>query len=458
MAVILLVGVFISSYFILSALYNLFLHPLRSVPGPFFCKISTLPSFYHACIGDRHVWLWQLFQVYGSRIRVSPNIVLFNTPTANNAIFSYRPSVKKSEFYAAWPRKANEVNTLCVTDVKEHARRRKMLGQAFTETSTKAAGKIAERHIERWDELLLAGSNQGENEGWTPPRNMAEWTGNLFFDIMGDMAFGKQFDVKETGFESQFKNMPVLVESYMKFMYPILKSPLLHPFVWLKPRGLNRLFDAISPPNVTKYWEFVDTAVAERVKLEKTLESTAEKPTSPNRDWFSFLLAIRDESGTQGLSLEDLTAEASLLVIAGHDTSATATCATFFYLAHNPRVQAKLAKEIRSTFASPEDIVYGPKLSSCTYLRACIDESLRLAHPAPSELERIVTGSGLTVDGNFYPPGTALGTPNFALYRNETVFGDAYTYRPERWIVSHDLDTLNTAEDVKRIKDSFFSV
>lgn len=96
-----------------------------------------------------------------------------------------------------------------------------MLNQAFTEKSTKAAGKIAERHIERWGELLLEGSNAEVNDGWTESRNIAEWTGHLMFDIMGEMAFGKQLDVKETGFDSEFKSIPGFAENFMAFMYPV---------------------------------------------------------------------------------------------------------------------------------------------------------------------------------------------------------------------------------------------
>lgn len=117
-----------------------------------------------------------------------------------------------------------------------------MLNQAFTEKSTKAAGKIAERHIERWDELLLEGSDMDRNDGWTETRNMAEWTGNLMFDIMGDMAFGKQFDVKETGFESEFKSIPGFAESFMGFMYPVREffTPLLGTVM---ADSENRLYD-----------------------------------------------------------------------------------------------------------------------------------------------------------------------------------------------------------------------
>ena len=47
------------------AVYNLYFSPLAKIPGPFFAKISSWPSFYHAVKGDRHIWIWQGFQKYG---------------------------------------------------------------------------------------------------------------------------------------------------------------------------------------------------------------------------------------------------------------------------------------------------------------------------------------------------------------------------------------------------------
>lgn len=73
-----------------------------------------------------------------------------------------------------------------------------------------------------------------------------------------------------------------------------------------------------------------------------------------------------------------------------------------FYLAHYPDGLAKLQSEIRTTFQSSEEIELGIKLSKCKYLRACIDESLRIAHPAPGELPREVRPGGAVIDGQHY--------------------------------------------------------
>lgn len=61
-----MIGVLITrTKFLGQAIYNLWFHPLARYPGPFFTKISSIPNLYHACTGNRHVWLWQLHEIYG---------------------------------------------------------------------------------------------------------------------------------------------------------------------------------------------------------------------------------------------------------------------------------------------------------------------------------------------------------------------------------------------------------
>lgn len=77
-----------------------------------------------------------------------------------------------------------------------------------------------------------------------------------------------------------------------------------------------------------------------------------------------------------------------------------------FYLCRNPQTLETLKKEIRSTFANKEQIVGGKELSDCRYLKACIDEAMRLAPPVPGLLPREVTAKeGIEIDGVYIPEG-----------------------------------------------------
>jgi hypothetical protein len=49
--------------------YRLYLHPLAKYPGPFWAKISDLPSYWYTRKQDRHVWLLKLQQQYGMSTR-----------------------------------------------------------------------------------------------------------------------------------------------------------------------------------------------------------------------------------------------------------------------------------------------------------------------------------------------------------------------------------------------------
>lgn len=114
----------------------------------------------------------------------------------------------------------------------------------------------------------------------------------------------------------------------------------------------------------------------------------------------------------------------------------------FFYLSRNPEVYKKLANEIRSTFSSDAKIHGGPGLAGCRYLRACIDETLRITPPVSGTLWRELYADErdqpLIIDGHVVPPGTQVGVCIYSLHHNEKYFTDPYSFRPERWLVDDE--------------------
>lgn len=226
---------------------------------------------------------------------------------------------------------------------------------------------------------------------------------------------------------------------------------MLEALLWLKPRGLNDLMEILTPKDIKAYYTFVEESATKRIEAEK--QRAATKGPVEREDMFHFLCTAKNpDTGAPAFTREELIAESNLLIVAGSDTTATALVGLFFYLIHNRRVYEKLNHEIRTTFSSPDEIVHGPKLANCKYLRACIEEAIRISPPAPSELPREILSGGQTIDGEFYTPGTIVGTPHWALGRNEEQYPDPVVFRPERWIVSDNLESLNTEEDVRHLK------
>jgi cytochrome P450 len=99
------------------------------------------------------------------------------------------------------------------------------------------------------------------------------------------------------------------------------------------------------------------------------------------KDFFYYLLNARDPETGAGFTGPELWGESNLLIIAGSDTTSTALASAFFYLVHNPKVLEKLNMEVRRVFSDIEEIHSSPALNSCIYLRAVIDESMRLSPP-----------------------------------------------------------------------------
>jgi hypothetical protein len=132
--------------------------------------------------------------------------------------------VQKAPFYEAWRKDKNDINTFSTRDRTEHARRRKMLNQSFTEKSLRAAQPFMIKHIDRWNELLAA--EDVDDDQWSKAMNFADVSDKLIFDIMGDLCFGASFNIKEPG-ENPLKAIPHAIVQYMEFLYPVISHSFM---------------------------------------------------------------------------------------------------------------------------------------------------------------------------------------------------------------------------------------
>lgn len=159
---------------------------------------------------------------------------------------------------------------------------------------------------------------------------------------------------------------------------------------------------------------------------------------SDRRDFYYYLLEAYDKETGQKFTVPELVAQANVIIIGGSKTTATAMASLFFYLSHIASALEKATKEVREAFAGKdvEAIRSGACLSSCQYLRACIDEAMRCTPPICGIIPRCVLPRGMNIDGFHIPTGIDVGVPAYVPGHNATYFPDPFEYRPERWIVS----------------------
>ncbi|KAI8274564.1 Cytochrome P450 monooxygenase apf7 [Colletotrichum sp. SAR11_57] len=417
--------------------YRIFFHPLAKYPGPFIAKITDGYQLYHAWKGDRHLDFHKLHSKYGKIVRFGPNSVSFNSATSLKEIYGFRSNVRKAEFYNAFVHPA--ANTHNTRDKEVHARKRRVLAHAFSDSAMKEMERYILGNVRSFTTEIGRGGSP-DAKGWSSTKNMADWCNYLAMDILGDLSFGKAFHMLEAP-DNRFALDLVAAATKRHLIcgtMPIVDKLKLDKF----------LFPTIAAGRA-RYMAYSKGQLTERTKLGEDTD---------RRDFFYYLLKARDPETGQGFSTPELWGESNLLIIAGSDTTSTAMAATIFYLVRNADALKKATEEVRSKFTDVEEIRQGANLNSCTYLRACIDEAMRLSPSVGGLLPREVLAGGMTIDGAHIPAGTVVGTPHYTIHHNEDYYPSAYSYIPERWMVGATNPVSGrqtTEEDAARAQSAF---
>ncbi|KAI1386003.1 isotrichodermin C-15 hydroxylase [Hypoxylon trugodes] len=395
-------------------IYRLFFHPLAKYPGPFLAKISDVYQLYHAWKGDRHLEFWRLHERYGKIVRFGPNSVSFNSNTALKEIYGFKSNVRKAEFYDAFVHPAS--NTHNTRDKALHARKRRVLSQAFSDSAIKEMDRYILANVRSFCEQIGLGASE-ERKGWTVSKNMADWCNYLAMDILGDLCFGKAFHMLERPDNRYALELVSLATTRHLICGTMSLVGKLH---------LDKILFRRIATGREKYMAYSKAQLTERTKLGNDTD---------RRDFFYHLLKAKDPETGMGFATPELWGESNLLIIAGSDTTSTAMAATLFYLVRNHAALLKATQEVRSKFNDIEEICQGPALNSCFYLRVCIDEAMRMSPSVGGILPREVLKGGMTIDGEFIPEGVVVGTPHYSIHHNPAYYPQPFSYIPERWIV-----------------------
>lgn len=147
-------------------------------------------------------------------------------------------------------------------------------------------------------------------------------------------------------------------------------------------------------------------------------ERRANGEAADREDILSLLMTARFEDGS-AMEDRDLRDQLLTLLLAGHETTATALAWTFDLLLRNPPTLARLTAEVD---AGDDD----------TYMRAVISESLRLRPVVPLAGRRL--NSELRADGFTLPAGTDVTPAIWLTHTRADLYPEPYSFRPERFL------------------------
>lgn len=296
--------------------YQLYLHPLAKYPGPLLGKLTQWYDVYHAYVGDKHILFHHLHAKYGTVVRFSPNSLSINDPIALKAIYSHGANVQKSVFYKCFRAAPTAISTLLATEKGHHARKRRIMGQAFADSALKGfedyVQELTQNLVDRIDSAIH--TSAGEKSSWSMPLDMANWCNWLVFDIMGELVFGRSFGT--LGEKPENRRGIFLLGRAARRNYVVAAMPAL------LYTGLERYLPLLRGlyQDRCQYLAFGKKQVMERTQEKGFGQPSTE---SARRDIFSFLLHAKDPESGEGMPMPELWMEGNTLIVAGSDTTST---------------------------------------------------------------------------------------------------------------------------------------
>ncbi|KAJ6468280.1 cytochrome P450 [Mycena sanguinolenta] len=397
------------SYFILSlclsiTLYRLSpLHPIYHVPGPAIWRITKVTGMWMSWTGHQHLYIKRAHDKYGPVIRTGPNEVSVVDLDAVVAVLG-SGGLPKGQYYQA-RKDPKAPSNLIVLQGEAHANRRRLWNRGMSTESLKDyEAIIAKRATQLLDCLADA-----------PDPNILDlsaWISYFSFDFMGDMAFGGGFELLRN--EAERSNISPLLDKFA------VMASLYSHVPWAAAS-----LSLIPLPSRDRLRKFATDNALRRLKSTATTKDL----------WYHLM----DEAGLekQKPALRDVAADGTLAVIAGADTAASALTSLFYFLLSHPKYYEKLQEEVDSQFPPGADPLDVSNHVDMKLLNACIDETLRLHPPVPTNGPRQVPrgSQGKVIAGVFIPEGTQVYVPPYSLHRDTRYFSPSPgQFMPERWI------------------------
>jgi len=236
------------------------------------------------------------------------------------------------------------------------------------------------------------------------PVDVSAWFNYYSFDVMGDLAFGKSFNMLKTG---QSHSAIDCLERTMHLL------GLCSPVSWLMPVG------AAAPIVGADFRRFIKWC---NQQIDERRDMKVQVP-----DITSWLLeAAKDRNDREATKW--LHGDARLIIVAGSDTVAIALTHIFYRLATDP-AQAKKLREELEPLMKPDEPFSVKNVQYAEHMDGVINEALRLHPPVPSGVIRTAPAQGVTIDGVHVPGGVNLVVPFYVLGRCKSTLPIAYARR-----------------------------
>lgn len=409
------------------------MHPLSGV--------SSIPFMILAHGGARSTYLARLHQKHPV-IRTGPNTLSYGDIRAIKDIYGHNTGCIKDDSYVITS--GSHYHLADVVDKHDHARKRKLLSSAYAIKNLEGwEHKVADktlRMIKHFDQCCTAPLKPS-----TVPKqedvnvDYREWTNYFTLDAIADIGLSERLGFLDQGSDRisarRLDGTPYDC-NLRECLYQNARkqSLLVWPYEWYPT--INKIANIIPfygrMGRFASDWDGIPLELANR-RLQRY--RAGEKLD----DFFQALM--EDKNGhANNLEWGEIVAEVSIMMNAGSATTAIAMTNVLYQLLKNPPIMKKLVEELDAALEDEDDeeteagAISYDKVKHLPYLRACLDESLRLFPPTPHGLPRETPGDGANILGDYIPGGISVSMSAFVAHRNENTFPQADKYIPERFL------------------------
>ncbi|KAI0003504.1 cytochrome P450 [Xylariaceae sp. FL0662B] len=372
-----------------------YFHPLAKYPGPKLAAMTNWVFNYNYLKGDIVQWQDEVHKKYGEVVRLGHDRLSYITASALKEIMSYQTSTRKSnpkcaEFNHPAPNGCDNIVT--TRDDRYHGQLRRVLSNAFSEKALRKQQSLIQAYADKLTRLIR--KYIAEDHEHRPAVDLVELFSFTTFDIMGDLTFGENMGNLDSGKNGSW------VVAIMPAWRVLQLLGLFQSYV-----AIQTLFTTFMPrqmkEKLTKHWRESCESVTKRFT----------KGDSARPDLWGLILEKGDV-----ITRRELDANSHIFMLAGTETTAASLAGQVYYLLKCPDKMEKLLQAVRSV--ADESELTDDRLRNIPYLRAVIEEGLRMYPPIPTMAQRKTPAGGNTLAGQFVPENTHVTPATWTAFRH----------------------------------------
>jgi cytochrome P450 len=153
-------------------------------------------------------------------------------------------------------------------------------------------------------------------------------------------------------------------------------------------------------------------------------------------DYLAMLMSARDKESGAPMAERELIDEVLTLIVAGHETTASALNWTWYLLSQHPEAEARLHAEIDA--APPAAAPSLSEMEALSYTQQVVNEALRLYPPGWLLSRRTIEAD--TLGGYAVPPRSNVLLPLYLLHRHPGFWKNPQAFWPERFAAEHEAE------------------